>query len=129
MIEKEIVEVSFLTENSRFYELSILIGMDSLVFVVVDERKMVLALKHWQFETVSANIIDNFKLAFNNEPILNLKYQRVQIAYSTKSFTLVPEKLYNENESATYLKNITEVSSWEEIFTDYIPNQKIWHIH
>ena len=128
MIEKEIVESSFLAQNSTYYELSILIGMDSLIFVVVDERKMVLALKHWRFEIVSTNPIENFKSTFRNEPILNLKFKKVQIAYSSKSFTLVPEKLYNENHSEAYLKNITEVSSWEEIFTDYIPNQKICNV-
>ncbi len=128
MIEKEIVESSFLTENSIFYELSILIGVDSLIFVVVDDRKMVLALKHWRFEIVSSNPIENFKSTFRNEPILNLNFKKVQIAYSSKSFTLVPEKLYNESQSETYLKNIAEVSSWEEIFTDYIPYQKICNI-
>lgn len=128
MIEKEIVESSFLTENSTYYELSILIGVDSLIFVVVDERKMVLALKHWLFEIVSTNPIENFKSTFRNEPILNLKFKKVQIAYASKSFSLIPEKLYNENHSESYLKNITEVSSWEEIFTDYIPNQKICNV-
>jgi len=125
MIVKEIVESSLLNENAAFYELSILLGMDSLVFAVVDSRDVLLALKHWEFESKSIDPIQNFKSAFLNEPLLGLKFKQVNIGYSTKVYTLIPEKLYHEKEDKHYLKNIAEVPINEGTFTDYIPSEKI----
>jgi len=125
MIVKEIVESSLLNENAAFYELSILLGMDSLVFAVVDSRDVLLALKHWEFESKSIDPIQNFKSAFLNEPLLGLKFKQVNIGYSTNVYTLIPEKLYHEKEDKHYLKNIAEVPINEGTFTDYIPSEKI----
>jgi len=125
MIVKEIVESSLLNENAAFYELSILLGMDSLVFAVVDSRDVLLALKHWEFESKPIDPIQNFKSAFSNEPLLGLKFKQVNIGYSTKVYTLIPEKLYHEKEDKHYLKNIAELPVNEGTFTDYIPSEKI----
>ena len=89
---------------------------------------MLLALKHWHFKNLLKSPIENFSSIYPNEPILSLKYKKVQVAYSSKAFTLVPEKLYNSNHSTSYLKNITEISAWEEVFTDYIPSHKICNV-
>lgn len=125
MIVKEIVESSLLSENAAFYELSILLGMDSLVFVVVDSRNVLLALKHWEFESNLKDPIRNFESAFINEPLLGLKFKHVNIGYYTFAYTLIPEKLYHEKEDVHYLKNIVDVPTDEGTFTDYIPSEKI----
>ncbi len=125
MIVKEIVESSLLSENAAFYELSILVGMDSLVFAVVDSRDVLLALKHWEFESNHKDPIQNFKSAFINEPLLGLKFKHVNIGFSTFAYTLIPEKLYHEKEDQHYLSNIIEVPANEGTFTDYIPSEKI----
>ena len=84
MIVAEIIESSLLNEKSSYYELSILIGVDSLVFVVFDEQKRLLALKNWQFEKFSPFRIEHYEVAFRNEPILGLEFRTVNIGIQNR---------------------------------------------
>lgn len=111
MIVNEIIESSLLTDKSSFYELSILIGMDSFVFAVVDERNRLLALKHWEFTSVVDGLIPQYEIAFKNEPLLGLSFKKVAVGVSNNQFTLIPKKLYEHNQRQVYLQNITKVDS------------------
>lgn len=111
MIVNEIIESSLLTDKSSFYELSILIGMDSFVFAVVDERNRLLALKHWEFTPVSGPQIAQYEIAFKNEPFLGLTFKKVAVGVINNQFTLIPKKLYDHNQRQVYLQNITKVDT------------------
>lgn len=128
MIVAEIIESSLLIEKSSYYELSILIGVDSFVFVVFDEQNRLLALKHWNFEKFSEYRIEHYEMAFRNEPILSLTFRKVNIGIRNRRYTLIPAKLYDENHKEKYLQNLVEFSSTDLIFADKIPDEKIFNI-
>ena len=128
MIIAEIIESSLLNEKSSYYELSILIGVDSLVFVVFDEQKRLLALKHWQFEKFSPFRIEHYEIAFRNEPILGLEFKTVNIGIQNRRYTLIPSKFYNENRRESYLKNLVDFDKKDLVFMDRIPDEQICNV-
>lgn len=106
----DIIESNFQQKNTSAYQLSILVGMDSLVYSVFDvDSKQLLLIKTLEMPTKGAQGV---AAVLASEPLLDLLYRRVKISVPEKRTALVPSRLFNESEAKTYLD---ELSSNENV--------------
>lgn len=108
-----VIESEFNKKFSTAYQLSILIGMDSLVYFVSDaEKKQALLLKTYEFNVPDDGTLDLtgvLKGVFESDELLNILYRRVKIALPYTPAALVPNRLYNPAEKTAYLEELTQV--------------------
>lgn len=120
----DIIESDFNKKLSSAYQLSILAGMDSLVYFVFD----VATGNALVFRTVAytARPTDKLELTkeldaiFAREELLSYLYRRVKIILPTQTSVLVPARLYNELEKSTYFRELTDKEPTLQILTDHL---------
>lgn len=123
-INQDIVEYSFAAQATTSYELSVLIGADSIYYMVNDGQLNILALKSFHADhSKNKSIIELLKSVFFEDRHLKESYRSTKIVITTPHFTLVPSKFYNSSEHETYLKNITPLSENDWIMKDDFKNQ------
>lgn len=122
-INQEIVEFAFSQKATLSYELNVLVGSDSIYYVVNDAQLNVLALKSFHFDQGSnASIAAGLKSAFFDDPLLKETYRSSKIVFTTPHFTLIPTKFYDENQHAAYFENLSELIGFDQIVVDPIKN-------
>jgi hypothetical protein len=108
-INQDIVEYSFSTKSTLSYELSLLVGPDSVYYMVNDAQLNVLALKSFHNDLKKERTqLSTFKDAFFEDYLLKEPYRVSKIVFTTPHFTFVPNKFYNEKEHSTYFQNLTD---------------------
>ncbi|MBL7813692.1 MAG: DUF3822 family protein [Saprospiraceae bacterium] len=120
-INQEIVEFAFSAKATQTYELNILVGSDSVYYLVNDAQLNVLALKSFHFDhrrDKSAPL--NLKSVFIEDEILKLPYRVTKIAFTTPHFTLIPSKFYDDKSRLAYFDNMTNLSGFEQFEFDVI---------
>lgn len=120
-IKLEIIEESFSRKLSTSYELSILLGMDSFVYMVNDGQQRVLALKDFSFEAPAdpvQNLVDQLILLTGEDKYLRLPHRNIRIGLSNHKTAILPDRLYNEAENKVYLKELTKVTPDQEVKSD-----------
>jgi Protein of unknown function (DUF3822) len=120
-INQEIVEFAFSSKATQTYELSLLVGADSVYYTVHDAQLNVLALKSFHFDhrrEKSAPI--NLKAVFIEDEMLKLPYSTTKIVFTTPHFTLVPTKFYDNKSTISYFDNVTNLSGKEQFECDTI---------
>jgi Protein of unknown function (DUF3822) len=129
-INQEIVEFAFSQKATRSYELNVLVGSDSIYYVVNDAQLNVLALKSFHFDQgFNASIAAGLKSAFFDDPLLKETYRSSKIVFTTPHFTLIPTKFYDENQHAAYFENLTELIGFDQIAVDPIKNIETQNIY
>ncbi len=114
--------------------LSILVGMDSFAYMITDDKRSVVALKQFHFEEKVRNPIElgrKLQPLLVEDTLLNGTFERTFVAIDTTNFTLVPDLLFDENEVASYLTDVTYVSENDKILVDkfaFIPSKLIYPI-
>ena len=102
----DLINKNFQQKNASAYQLSILTGMDSLVFSVVDiGTDELLLLKSLGLPEASAPT--QWADAMRRENVLDLLYRKVKIAMLYPHSALVPARLFNAAEKATYINELT----------------------
>lgn len=118
----DIIESEFNKKLSSAYQLSILAGMDSLVYFVFDVASgNALLLKTLAYATRPADKLElsrELNAVFTREELLSYLYRRVKILLPDQPSVIVPSRLYNELEKATYFKELTDRESNLQIQTD-----------
>jgi hypothetical protein len=120
-INQEIVEFAFSAKATQTYELSLLVGVDSVYYLVNDAQLNVLALKSFHFDhrrDKSATL--NLKAVFIEDEMLKLPYRTTKIVFTTPHFTLIPSKFYDDKSRLAYFENLTSVSGSEQFEFDII---------
>ena len=101
-INQEIVEYSFSSQSTQSYELSLLIGSDSIYYMVNDGQLNILALKSFHFDhKKEKSPIESLKAIFFDDNHLKQPYRSTKIVITSPHFTLIPSKFYNEKENNT----------------------------
>ncbi|MCB0643465.1 MAG: DUF3822 family protein, partial [Phaeodactylibacter sp.] len=117
----ELIENTFSKKATLTYELSILIGMDSLCYLISDRERHIQVLKRYHFTDVHnphgswAKAIDHLLHA---EPLLQLPYSRVYLGVLHKRLALVPARLFNDLHKRTYLEALFQLERSEWIYAD-----------
>ena len=118
-INQEISEYSFSKQSSIYYDLNILVGNDSIYYMVTDAQFNILILKSFHFDLKKEKTqLSNLRDAFFDDYILKEPYRSTHIVFATPHFTLVPTKFYDETKKETYFRNITNLSSSDLIIYD-----------
>ncbi len=129
-INQEIVEFAFSTKATQTYELSLLVGADSVYYLVNDAQLNVLALKSFHFDhrrEKSATL--NLKSVFIEDEMLKLPYHSTKIVFTTPHFTLIPSKFYDNKSRLAYFDNLTSLSGKEQFAFDIIKNIESHNIY
>ena len=129
-INQEIVEFAFSQKATLSYELNVLVGSDSIYYVVNDAQLNVLALKSFHFDQrADASTASSLKAAFLDDPLLKETYRSTKIVFTTPHFTLIPTKFYDKNQHAAYFENLTELIGFDQIMVDPIKNIDVQNIY
>lgn len=112
----ELVEDQFAKQISPQNELSILLGSDSLSYVITNPQRQILLLRDYQLTTNTGQV--DYANAIEQDEYLRAAYRNVRVAAVSPLFTLVPERLYNPEEKRTYLQEIANLSYDKDIRTD-----------
>lgn len=122
-VTKNMIETDFQRDNTSAYQLSILLGMDSLVYSIYDsEDNKLLVLKNVPHDNGQ---IKGLKEILDKEDLLKPNYDKVRIVYFGPNASLVPSRLYNENESAVYLSELISGPIEETIQVDDLGSLKM----
>jgi Protein of unknown function (DUF3822) len=129
-INQEIVEFAFSQKATPAYELNVLIGSDSIYYLINDAQLNVLALKSFHFDQrPSGDLAASLKSAFFDDPLLKESYRSTKIVFTTPHFTLVPTKFYNENQHTAYFENLTELIGYDHIAVDTIKTMDVQNVY
>jgi hypothetical protein len=119
----EILEPDFDKKSTSSYELSILVGVGSLIYLVLNDNNQILLLRDYGLGIVKkvadkeAEIIE----ILNTDPILPLLFRKVKIAFQNAPFSIVPSRLYQEEQKSTYLKALVGGNGLDNIHSDELP--------
>ncbi len=128
-INQEIVEYSFSSQSTQSYELSLLIGSDSIYYMVNDGQLNILALKSFHFDhKKEKSPIESLKAIFFDDNHLKQPYRSTKIVITSPHFTLIPSKFYNEKENNTYLRSLTTIGNNDTLMKDDFKNQSFKNV-
>jgi len=117
MISLDFIEDSFIKKNANLYDLSALIGAGRFSFLVLDKDQNVIVLRSYSFEE-NENFKSFFRKTYLKDEILKLNFASVKVAINNSKHTLVPTIFFDENEKATYLRNMAELLPNDKVNTD-----------
>ena len=131
MIEVDIKENTFQNKYTATYELSILVGMDSFVYMITNARQELLALKS---VNVLSQSIYSFTLALDKiieeHPLLRDNYSYIRLGFSHGIFSLVPNRLFIERENKLLVDSLlTNGAKNDEVLVNTIPSLSIQNVH
>lgn len=115
MINFDITEYNFSRKDTDQYQLSILFGMDSFAYIVQDQKASVLALReyHWPEGKPTDSL-------WEEDSRLQDNYRQVNVNFGKGLFCLVPQRLFQEEEKATYIGHQANRNKETTIFSDNV---------
>lgn len=131
-IDLEIFEDKFLKKNTAQYELSILLGVDSLCYAVSDSSRQVLGLRKYSYARPSSDfrsLHDALRDIALEDVLLRKPFARVRLAVFHPFVSLVPTRLYNDQEKKAYLEKLVHLESADRLFADELPFAKAMAVY
>jgi hypothetical protein len=116
-----ITDELFSQKKAHQYKLSILIGVDSFLYMVFDKDKYVLLLKDHAFDYPPSSTRlpgTNILQYVEQDRLLKLPYAEVKIAYLSSRQTFVPNRLYHPDQKRIYLDHIANIPTTEVVRSD-----------
>lgn len=123
-IDLEIFEDKFLKKYTAQYELSILLGVDSLCFAVSDSASNLLGLRKYSYAIAPAGfreLPEAAKEIFLDDPLLRKPFAAIRIAVFHPFVALVPKRLYNDGEKKAYLEKLISLDKDDRLFSEELP--------
>ncbi len=129
-INQEIVEYNFSPDLSLTYQLNLLIGADSIYYLISDARNNALTIKSFhqdgrQFMTQ----ISALEEAVKEDENLQLKYGATKIAVFTPHFALIPQKFYDHERRSSYFSPLTLINSSATLVKDFIKIYSLYNLY
>jgi len=120
MIKFEVVEDTFAKTKANDLELSILAGVDSFTYMVVDKKRHVQVLKEYALEEEASlpRRERAIQKIVKDDALLRLTYGQTQLGVIGLQATILPERLYNPAKNKTYLEQLTTLSVNAEILVE-----------
>jgi hypothetical protein len=109
--------------NNITLELSIQISLSGLSFCILNrDKNSISGLKNIWFKKQlnPLELLEKLKECFDNDVILQNKFEAVNIIHNNELSTLVPESIFNENALADYLKFNSKILKSDFITFDTI---------
>lgn len=131
MISFELTEPSFDKKKTTEYELSVLLGADSLSYCIIDKTNRVLSVVKCDFPeaTEDKGYADRLETVILRQVQLQQPYRTINVGVFNLTSTLVPTRLYNEEEKSTYLEKMLPLSGEYEVRTDSLTTAGAEHVY
>lgn len=125
MIPFEFIEDTFSKKNTSIYELSILLGMDSFVYMITDGQQRLQVLSQFPYEKNHPYHAKNYPLSsfesyLDKHHLLKSRFRNIKLGIHSPLFTLVPERLYAEKDKKSLLAHLSEDLDFFEVRTDTV---------
>ena len=123
-IDLELFEDKFLKKYSIYYELSILVGVDSLCYSISDKYQQFLALRKYAYPAPPASFRDlagPVSAIIQDDGILRRPFARVRLGFFHPYAALVPNRLFQETEKRAYLEKLVSLERGDQLFSDELP--------
>jgi hypothetical protein len=116
-----ITEAPWSADQAPAAELSILAGVDSSSYLIIDHDSRALVTR----------ILDHDAGAdwWTSMADLSLSYRKVRIAALARRFTLVPTRLYDAEQRRGYLASITSLESSDVVLADSLPELEVMLVY
>ncbi len=116
MIIFEFIDPQFDEKFTSLYRLSILFGVDSLVYFIADTGNKILYLKDYNLTALpnAGNVTAVLSDVIEKDAILQLQYGKKKISYVSTKTVLIPDRYYDEREKYTYLNALTTLEPLEK---------------
>ncbi len=102
----DIQEYSFSKKSTQTYNLSLIVSLDRLSYLISDNQQNILVLRSTRFDLKPgefSKLKTVLKEDFLNDNILSANFASIRIGIQNNSFTLIPSKLFTSGKEATYL--------------------------
>ncbi len=112
------------------YFLSIQVTLNGLSFSVLDPvRNTYIFFKHIEFEKKDKNYVKTQELLIT-DPVLNYDYKRVYVLFNTLNATLVPDSLFNNEQTDKVLALISRINEENvKIEKHKIKLADVWNVY
>lgn len=114
VIRYDITEQSFVENDLASYELSILTGVDSSGYLLVDANQRAMAIR-----AISHPPRERW---WEQDARLDQSFNKVRIGWLSDRFTLIPARLYQGEDRRVLLSELTELREDETVLADALPN-------
>lgn len=121
VIRYDITEDNFAENKLPLCELSILVGMDSSSYLIVDDENQVNALR--------AIVHDKEDEWWKQDDRLKQTYRKTRLAWLSERFTIIPARLYDGNRRREYLSSLTNLKETDTVLADAIPELDIFLVY
>lgn len=127
MITRDITEDTLAKKSANAYELSILIGVDSFDYIVLDSQRQVLALRTYSFDP--GGFPASMESIFQSDKFLHQAFSGVRLGLADGKNTLMPSRLYQEAEKEAYLRQVTELRPEDKVHADVLPQLGLCNVY
>ncbi|MBR9919191.1 MAG: DUF3822 family protein [Bacteroidetes bacterium] len=124
MIAFDFIDEQFSKAQAPQCELSILIGMDSLCYFIANHDRKVLLLRRYNYRndiSQFSKLVGPVQEIMASDKQLQLTYRQTRLGFLNTKSTLVPDRLFNERQKASYLRNMVRTDVDEQLFASPIP--------
>jgi hypothetical protein len=128
MMIKDIIEDTFAKKSTDACELSILIGMDSFDYMVLDEQRQVRALRAHALGGGGARLAA-VQAVHQADAFLHQSFKRIRVGVASPKNTLVPERLFDETEKEAYLRQVVELEAADSVQVDPLPSLSLRQVY
>ncbi|MCB0568276.1 MAG: DUF3822 family protein [Phaeodactylibacter sp.] len=128
MINKDIQEDTLARKHTNTYELSILMGMDSFDYMVLDSQQQVLAVKSFGLGS-GPGYLSAVEAAFQSDKFLHQPFRNIRAGLTSGKFTLIPQRLYNPGENEAYIRQLTVLAAEEDARADALPQLGMYNVY
>lgn len=119
--------------NPKESHLSIQFSLDGFSFCIFNkDLNTYTALYDYSFEELNntpQKLLENITSVFNDEGLLQNKYDSVDVSHINELSTLVPKPLFDENKLSTYLSYNTKIYRHDYFEYDEIENHDIMNVY
>lgn len=123
--EQDLIKLKTTIPNEAFnqkrthqYKLSILIGVDSFLYLVLDDSNKAVLLKEYVIDKnvpYSKLPAEQIHELFNADRLLKLPYANIKVAFANRKQIFIPNRLYNPAKKEVYLSHSTQIKVSDQI--------------
>lgn len=121
VIRYDITEDNFAENKLPLCELSILAGVDSSSYLIVDDENQMNALR--------AVVHDKDDEWWKEDDRLKHSYRKTRLAWLSERFTIIPARLYDGDKRRKYLSSLTSLKDSDAVLADAIPELDVFLVY
>lgn len=114
-----IVEEDFQRSQTSTYDLSILLGVDRLSYLVSDAQQQLLALREYQLPLNNQTTV--LQQLLLDDQLLQSHFNSTTVGLFSTRFTLLPEALFEPDQAQRYLQTLVTLEEDDRLLYEKVP--------